>query len=102
MSARPIALASVAIAILCCPAYAQSASACFQRDILVSTLAEKYSEAPTGGGMQNQSQVIEVWSSLKSGSFTIFVTQANGVSCVVATGKHWQSMTPVREEGVAG
>jgi hypothetical protein len=100
MSARPIALALLAIALSSGPALAQSA--CFKRDILVSTLSTKYSEAPTGGGMQNQSQLIEVWTSPKSGSFTIFVTQANGVSCVVATGKHWQSMTPVREEGVAG
>ncbi len=100
MSARSIALASFAIALSSCPAFAQSA--CFQREALISTLSTKYSEAPTGGGMQNQSQLIEVWTSPKSGSFTIFVTQANGVSCVVATGKHWQSMIPVREEGVAG
>lgn len=100
MSARPIALALFAIALSSSPALAQSA--CFKRDTLVSTLSTKYSEAPTGGGMQNQSQVIEVWTSPNSGSFTIFVTQANGVSCVVATGKHWQSMAPVREEGVAG
>ncbi len=101
MSARPTIMAALAILLAASHAQANTPPSCFQRDVLVKTLSTKYGEALTGGGLQNQQQAIEVWSSAKTGSFTIFVSQANGVSCVVATGQNWINATPA-VEGVAG
>jgi len=38
---------------------------------------------------QNTSQLIELWSSKKSCSWTIFTSRAGGISCVLATGHNW-------------
>lgn len=81
--------------------HAQSAQ-CMQRDALVERLQGQYGESLNGGGLKSASQLIEVWSSEKTGSFTVFITQANGVSCVVATGQNWNSSMAVAAlEGVA-
>lgn len=83
------------------PVNAQTAR-CLPRTVLVQTLETKYSESLTGGGLQNAQQVVEVWSS-NSGSFTVFVTRADGFSCIVATGQSWHSALEEKEpEGVAG
>ena len=83
------------------PAYAQ-AGQCMPREMLIENLQSKYSEHLTGGGLQSPQQLLEVWSSSESGSFTVFVTRPNGVSCVMATGRHWNVTEPPEvQEGVA-
>ena len=84
------------------PAYAQSLK-CMPRETLISTLTSNYNERVTGGGLQSEQQLLEVWSSDKTGSFTVFITRPDGVSCVIATGQNWTT-TPVMvsEKGVTG
>lgn len=83
------------------PAHAQS-STCLPRTALVEQLERRYHEHLTGAGLQNPEQLIEVWASSETGSFTIFITRPDGVSCIVATGKHWNSSIMPPVEGVAG
>mgnify|MGYP001300234487 CR=1 FL=1 len=70
------------------PAFAQGTK-CLPRQALVKNLAEKYHEPLTGGGLQNPRQLLEIWTSPETGSFTVFITRADGVACIVATVKHW-------------
>ncbi|MFV2035086.1 MAG: hypothetical protein ACC631_08265 [Halocynthiibacter sp.] len=84
------------------PANAQSRTTCLNRDALTETLTTRYSESLTGGGLQNANQLIEIWSSPETGSFTVFITRPDGTACVVATGESWQSMTPIVVGGVSG
>ncbi|MEO1139869.1 MAG: hypothetical protein AAFW87_10475 [Pseudomonadota bacterium] len=74
---------------------------CMPRDALVDRLQSQYGERPSGGGLQSPQQLLEVWSSQTSGSFTVFITQPNGMSCVVATGLNWTSTTAPSIDGVA-
>jgi hypothetical protein len=84
------------------PAMAQSV-ACMPRTSLVQTLADRHGERLTGGGLRSTTQVVEIWSSDKTGSFTVFVSRADGISCVIATGQNWQNSAPkVVPDGVAG
>ena len=84
------------------PAHAQSTQ-CMPREFLIENLQSKYSEKLTGGGLQSPQQLLEVWSSTDSGTFTIFITQPNGISCVVATGRHWNTVMPTNaNEDLAG
>ncbi|WP_294609562.1 hypothetical protein [Roseovarius sp.] len=83
------------------PAHAQGL-ACLARDALVEQLEGRYREHLTGGGLQNPQQLLEVWTSSESGSFTVFITRPDGVSCIVATGRHWNAATQTRLDGVAG
>ena len=82
------------------PAFAQE-SQCLPRDALIDKLQMKYGERLTGGGLQSPQQLLEVWSSDRSGSFTVFFTRPDGVSCVVATGQNWNSAVSVAKEGLA-
>lgn len=66
---------------------------CGPRDKMIVHLKERYSERLAGGGMQSEELLLEVWASDKSGSFTVLSTQANGISCIVASGQHW-AITP--------
>ena len=76
--------------------------ACLPRDALVERLESRYKESPAGGGLQNSKQLLEVWASDETGSFTVFITRPDGVSCIVATGRHWTGATTAAPEGVAG
>jgi len=69
------------------PAFAQTY--CAPRSKVVSQLAEKYGEVSHGAGLQSESALVEVWSSRKTGSWTIVVTHADGSACVLAAGKEW-------------
>jgi len=83
------------------PALAQSLS-CLPRDTLVQKLETGFGERLVGGGLQSAQRLLEVWSSDETGTFTVFVTSPGGISCIVATGQHWNSVSAPPREGVAG
>ncbi len=47
-----------------------------------------------GLGMRDPDTMIEVWITPHSGEWTLVQTYANGTSCVVAMGEHWESLAP--------
>ena len=75
---------------------------CMARDALVQKLTETYKEQLVGGGLQNARQLLEIWTSGTTGSFTVLITRPDGQSCVVATGNHWMGITLPAPEGVTG
>ncbi|GAB4282632.1 MAG: hypothetical protein Kow0058_01150 [Roseovarius sp.] len=75
------------------PAEAQAAR-CLPRSALVEALQQRYGEQMTGGGLQSAQRLLEVWSSAETGTFTVFFTQADGTSCILATGQYWTTVTP--------
>lgn len=68
---------------------AQAQALCNARTNIVAQLTDKYGEVSNGVGMQSSTQVIEVWSSQKTGSWTIIASRADGVSCILAAGQGW-------------
>lgn len=83
------------------PAQAQ-ATTCLPREALIERLAGRYNEQLAGGGLQSPLQLLEVWASYETGSFTVFVTRPDGVSCIVATGQNWNDGPGKGLDGVAG
>lgn len=65
---------------------------CAARETVVERLQGKYSERLKGGGLQNSDTLLEVWASETSGSFTVLITHANGISCVVSSGHNWNTV----------
>ena len=68
------------------------ASNCAPRDLVVERLQDKYSEQMTARGLQegaNRTMVLEIWASSETGTFTVLMTSAQGISCVMAAGTHW-------------
>ncbi len=62
---------------------------CATRDAVVRNLQTKYDEQLAVGGLQatqNTTSVMEIWASRKTGTFTVLMTNPNGVTCIVAAG----------------
>ncbi len=74
----------------------QQQRACATRDAAIQHLAKKYAEEPVAIGLANNGGVLEVLSS-DGGSWTIILTMPSGVSCMLATGQSWESVTPVAQ-----
>tara|TARA_R110002094_G_scaffold28845_5_gene41822 strand:+ start:293 stop:598 length:306 start_codon:yes stop_codon:yes gene_type:complete len=82
------------------PAYAMT---CMTRTDLVAKLTTAYAENLTARGLQNERSIVEVWASAETGSYTILLSRADGMSCVLSAGTHWLAESPVpAKKGVAG
>lgn len=63
---------------------------CAQRQLVIEKLEVGYGEAFAGGGLQNAQHIFEVWFSQEKGTWTILMTRADGVSCIMASGTNWR------------
>lgn len=73
--------------VIAAPTEAQMA--CAARSELITRLGGQYSEAPVAMGLANNGGVLEVFSSPEGSTWTILVTDTNGISCLVAAGEYW-------------
>jgi len=72
---------------------AQAQMLCQERDQVLEKLSAGYKEAPIAMGLASNGALIEVLTSAEEGkTWTIIVTQPNGISCVMATGESWQDV----------
>ncbi len=62
---------------------------CGQRDAVIEKLSSQFKEQLTVGGLQKRNSieaVMEIWSSEETGTFTVLITNPQGISCIVAAG----------------
>lgn len=71
------------------PPVAEAQTFCAPRDVVIKHLEGKYGEVRQGAGLHDSATVFELWSSEKTGSWTIMLTRTDGVTCVVASGEAW-------------
>lgn len=83
----PIAIAAFTAALIT-PVFAETQN-CVDRDLLVERLRTGYGEVFSGAGLQNGEAVFEIWTSEENGTWTILMTQPDGMSCIMATGTDW-------------
>lgn len=94
----PIAAACVcAITPLCAtfaaPAAAQSRQqACAPREVVVKRLAKGYGETRQSIGLGKNNAVVEVFASDESGTWTITVTNTQGITCLIASGQAFETL----------
>lgn len=65
---------------------------CGPRDAVLDRLASGYGETRQSMGLGANNAVIEVFASDETGSWTITVTQPNGLTCLVASGQGYEQM----------
>lgn len=70
------------------PASAQTV--CGKRDDIILQLEKKYGETRRSVGVQQGRGVVEVFASVKTGSWTILVTDPRGMSCLMAAGEAFE------------
>ncbi|MEM8631491.1 MAG: hypothetical protein AAGF74_09655 [Pseudomonadota bacterium] len=84
-----------ALAVLAATAPAALAQTyCADRTDVTERLTAKWGEVFSGGGLQNATAVIEVWTNDAEGTWTILRTQADGTTCVMASGTNWRDGLP--------
>ena len=76
------------------PSILAAETECTERTALVEKLEASYSETFAGGGLQNANQIFEIWASDKTDTWTILLTRADGISCVIAHGTNWREAQP--------
>lgn len=65
---------------------------CAARDTVVERLASKYGETRQSMGLGSNNAMMEVFASAETGSWTITVTMANGMTCLVASGQAFEEL----------
>ncbi|NKX44083.1 hypothetical protein [Roseicyclus persicicus] len=68
---------------------------CGQREHVVGTLEARFGEQVRSMGLAPQNRIVEVFVSEETGSWTITVTSADGTTCLMASGQHYESFAPV-------
>lgn len=71
---------------------AQGARNCGPREAVVNRLAEGYGETRQSMGLGSNNAVVEIFASDETGSWTITVTQPNGLTCLVASGQGYETL----------
>lgn len=84
-----------AMSLLAAPAAAETPLAeilCEPTSRLSEKLAVQHGGARFARGTQGPDQILEVWTD-ERGNWTLVVTYATGVSCIVAMGENWDRLT---------
>ena len=76
------------------PAAAQP-SQCAPHEVVVQRLAEAYGETRRSAGPGANNTVVEIFASHRSGSWTITVTDATGLTCLIAAGQNRLTAPPI-------
>lgn len=86
LSAVPAAAASPIAEVICAP----SAE-------LTDRLERQFGESLRAQGLRDRETMLEVWSSDRTGRWTLVMSYASGQSCIVAMGEHWDQI-PVPQD----
>ncbi len=65
---------------------------CAPRPVVLERLADRFGETRQSMGLGSQGQVIEVFASDATGSWTITVTLPSGITCLVASGQSFEHL----------
>ena len=92
MKIGSLAMAAVLITGAATQAVAQQARNCGPREMVVDRLASGYGETRKSMGLGANNSVVEVFASEETGTWTITVTQPNGLTCLVASGQAFEEL----------
>ncbi len=65
---------------------------CDQRQRVLGHLADKYKEAPVAIGVTSAGSLVEVLSTGDGRTWTIIVSNPDGLTCLLATGEGWRAI----------
>lgn len=71
---------------------AQGSGNCAPREVVIDRLATKFGEARQSIGLGANNSLVEVFAAQNTGTWTITVTMANGLTCLVASGQNFETL----------
>ncbi|SCB59760.1 hypothetical protein GA0061105_108117 [Rhizobium aethiopicum] len=72
-------------------AASQTMLSCAGRSDVIGFLERNFGEKLTAVGLVNQNAVLEVYAA-KTGTWTLVVTDVQGISCILLSGDSWETM----------
>ncbi len=70
----------------------QAQQNCAPRAVVIERLASSYGEIRQSIGLAQNNTMVEVFASTNTGSWTITVTNASGLTCLVASGQAFERL----------
>ena len=67
---------------------------CHDYKEIVRQLGTRYEEVPVSTGLQTNGNLIQVFASPRTGTWTILSVAPDGTGCVLAAGRGWETTTP--------
>lgn len=64
---------------------------CDDRARMTTTLTEVLGAERQGMGLRDPDTMLEIWVTRRNGEWLIVQNYANGTSCIVAMGEHWET-----------
>ena len=92
----------LAIGALAGPVPAQQNANCAPREAIVERLADKFGEFQQVIGVGESGQLMEIFASPETGTWTVLISTPAGVSCMVASGRGYQQTASKAPSGVPG
>jgi hypothetical protein len=74
---------------------------CHNATEIAKQLNSRYDESPVAFGLQSNGNLLQVYASEEKGTWTVVSTTPNGLSCIVAAGKTWESLPPTKTDPLA-
>ncbi len=93
MHPKSMILAVALLAVSAAAAAAQSARQCGPRDAVLAVLGDRYGESRQAIGLGANNQVVEVFASDETGTWTITVTAPSGLTCLIASGESYETLS---------
>ena len=97
---RSLSLAAIiaAISLTSIAGKAEATPPCGNHDKIVNVLGNKFKESRRVMGVVNSKAIMEIFMS-PQGTWTMVITDTNGISCITAAGEEWQDI-PVAIAGL--
>lgn len=92
-------LTAGALLALATSSHAQTLQHCASRAAVIERLSEMYGETRRSIGLGANNAVIEVYASDETGTWTITLTTAAGITCLVASGSDFATLTAAPPQG---
>jgi len=73
---------------------AAAAGRCTDQDKVARLLQDKHDENPVSLGLASSGKLVQVFSTEDGATWTLVLTDPDGTSCVVASGRYWQTVAP--------
>ena len=85
----PVIGAVIASSMLAASASAGQMPACGERTQLVKAMNHIFDEKPRASGLMSSKELFEVFVA-PNGTWTILITNPQGISCIAAAGENWE------------
>lgn len=94
MKGHPMKALALAALVAALPAAAVAQQACFPRDEMLSRLATQYGETQVFAGIAGTGELVAVFLSAETRTWSAVVIRTDGMACMVAAGQNGEASLP--------